>query len=635
MNITVKEAIKHFFACPSFEMIYSEAVANALDAGADNISIGIEIKNFQAKETIRMIIRDNGRGFTDENFRRFKSLLQSKDANHKGLGRLVYLAYFNKVHVESSYDGTKHRIFDFSDDFNGECLSTSMTKPEESYSSFAFTEFSNTKFSKYDDLKPSAVKDLLKKLFMARLFMMRAEKKKLQIDISLDVEEGNPARGFVSGRERLTLEDLPDLKELKFKATGFDLFNDDFQLLYVVLHDNWRERATSAICVDGRAIPFPIFKSADLPNGASAIFLLQSKFFDSKADDARQEVKLDTNEHRAVTRLFQEKVSAILLEELPDLKSRNDKVKEDLATRYPHLSGYFQGEGVGIINSARALEEARDRFFKEQREILEAKELTEELYLRSLNHATRVLAEYVLYRNLIIRKLESINPRDRESSIHNIIVPMQRVFDKATAEQDLYNNNAWVLDDKYMSYSSVLSDKNLKELIEKISGPDELKATDIRPDIALVFSDDIETATHPVDVVIVELKKKELNYLDNMTVLNQIKMRARRLASLYPQKIQRMWFFGVVDFEADKELKIEMREGKWASIYSSAGTVFYNQINVTPTDKDRNPLSDHDVPVSVTLMSYDAMIGDAKVRNESFLSILKRSISQFASQAML
>ena len=91
-----------------------------------------------------MIIRDNGSGFTDENFKRFRSLLQSKDDNHKGLGRLVYLAYFNKVHVESTHDGTKHRIFDFTEDFNGESVSTVLSKPEDSYSQFAFSDFSNS-----------------------------------------------------------------------------------------------------------------------------------------------------------------------------------------------------------------------------------------------------------------------------------------------------------------------------------------------------------------------------------------------------------------------------------------------------------------------------------------------------------
>ena len=37
MNITPKKVLAQFFPNPSFEFIYSEAVANAIDAGATRI----------------------------------------------------------------------------------------------------------------------------------------------------------------------------------------------------------------------------------------------------------------------------------------------------------------------------------------------------------------------------------------------------------------------------------------------------------------------------------------------------------------------------------------------------------------------------------------------------------------------
>ena len=46
MNIPIKEAIAHFFSNPSFDLIFSEAVANALDAGASDIKISISIKAY-------------------------------------------------------------------------------------------------------------------------------------------------------------------------------------------------------------------------------------------------------------------------------------------------------------------------------------------------------------------------------------------------------------------------------------------------------------------------------------------------------------------------------------------------------------------------------------------------------------
>lgn len=71
MNIPIKEAIAHFFSNPSFDLIFSEAVANALDAGASDIKISISIKAYSKPETLKMTIEDNGIGFTDKNFIKF------------------------------------------------------------------------------------------------------------------------------------------------------------------------------------------------------------------------------------------------------------------------------------------------------------------------------------------------------------------------------------------------------------------------------------------------------------------------------------------------------------------------------------------------------------------------------------
>ena len=41
MEVNVQKAVKMFFSNSSFEMIYNEALANALDAGANEIRINI------------------------------------------------------------------------------------------------------------------------------------------------------------------------------------------------------------------------------------------------------------------------------------------------------------------------------------------------------------------------------------------------------------------------------------------------------------------------------------------------------------------------------------------------------------------------------------------------------------------
>jgi anti-sigma regulatory factor (Ser/Thr protein kinase) len=99
MDIETSNAIKLFFPNPSLAQVFFEAVANSLDAGASEITVQVEIQAFTMPDTLKISITDNGLGFTDENFDRFKTLLRRRDEFHKGLGRLVYLNYFDRVEV--------------------------------------------------------------------------------------------------------------------------------------------------------------------------------------------------------------------------------------------------------------------------------------------------------------------------------------------------------------------------------------------------------------------------------------------------------------------------------------------------------------------------------------------------------
>ena len=60
MNLPVEYAIKHFFSSTAFELIYSEAVANALDANATDISINIKLESYSEPTTLELTICDNG-----------------------------------------------------------------------------------------------------------------------------------------------------------------------------------------------------------------------------------------------------------------------------------------------------------------------------------------------------------------------------------------------------------------------------------------------------------------------------------------------------------------------------------------------------------------------------------------------
>ena len=113
MDVNVKRAVKLFFSKSSFEMIYFEAFANALDAGATEFSVNITLPEASDWRNMTLELVDNGEGFTEERFGKFNKLLDVDERTHKGLGRLVYLCYFDKVRIESVFEAGKKRKFEF------------------------------------------------------------------------------------------------------------------------------------------------------------------------------------------------------------------------------------------------------------------------------------------------------------------------------------------------------------------------------------------------------------------------------------------------------------------------------------------------------------------------------------------
>ena len=62
------------------------------------------------------------------------------------------------------------------------------------------------------------------------------------------------------------------------------------------------------------------------------------------------------------------------------IKKNNKSKEEYLNETYPHLSGYFENNDIGYSSQADILKKAQDRFFRDQKEILGAKELNDEQF---------------------------------------------------------------------------------------------------------------------------------------------------------------------------------------------------------------------------------------------------------------
>jgi hypothetical protein len=448
MKINLQNAVKYFFPNPSLEMVYFESIANAIDAGASEIEVNISIESFSKPETFTIEVIDNGKGFADRNFEKFSNLLEIEEKDHKGVGRLVYLNYFKKIDIISIFE-EKIRTFQLTGKFDGENdLKDAAGATNKTV--LNFKQYSKEKIKSYDYVKPSSIKKAILAHFYPLFYSYKVESKELKITIALSVKEPNSQYDFYTDKKEIIISQIPDLEVKTFPVKEIDLF-EEFDLYYSVKeNENYDSSTITALSVDGRTLPVDVLSKGGIPKGYEIIFLLYSNLFTGKVNASRQDLNMDEGELRSIKRIFREKIAEILAEKIPSIQVANTKTTDSLIERYPHLSGFFETDSVGLIDRNQSLELAQKKFFNEQKEVLEASEITDEVYQKSLELSSRVLTEYVLYRNVIIEKLKKIDKTSSEADIHNLIVPMRSKLSKENFHSDLFTNNAWLLDDKYI-----------------------------------------------------------------------------------------------------------------------------------------------------------------------------------------
>ena len=611
MKVKLSQAVKMFFGNSSLEMVYFEAIANALDANATEIEIKISTKALNQPETLQIEISDNGEGFTDERYNKFSKLFDVDESTHKGLGRLVYLCYFEDVKVNSYFDKTKNRIFDFSEGFEEEKFELVEVEERASGTSFRMTNYVLQKIAKGDYIHPKKIKHRILEEFYSRLFHLKKQGNTIKIKIESTIE----------GKKNESHIENADIPEFTLVELGSQInLIDKFDLYYSIKEvDPQDSSLIAAISVDNRTVKVDLISNENMPIGYEMVFLLYSEFFVGKIDATRQNLTISPQELKDVQTIFRKEVVSIIETVIPSIKKRNKDVRVGLVTRYPHLSGYFNSENIGYVSRSEILKKAQDEFFKEQKEILEATSLNDEQFEKSIELSSRALTEYILFRQLTIEKLKKSTDSNSEAELHKLFASMRKDgrFEKKDSIYDLYRNNAWLLDDKYMTYETILSDREMGELIQVITDEEEI-TDENRPDIALIFSNNPDNKK-PFDVVIVELKKRGISLEENMKVVTQLEKRARRLMKHYNNQIQRIWFYGIIEFSEDVEMQLA---GEYTELYSS-GKMYYRETNVAISLNPKITL-----PIGVFIWDLDAVINDADARNSAFLNLIKSKFIQ-------
>lgn len=619
MDIETSGAIRLFFPNPSLTLVYFEALANALDAGATEISIDIDVQAFDKPDTLKITVSDNGDGFTDENFERFRKLLRPRDKFHKGIGRLVFLNYFSRVDVTSTRSKWR-RTFIFKDGFDGNAPIENLNDEQPAKTTLAFNGFAKDRVKSYDDLKPDVLKPLLIEQFLPTLDARKRDGTAFKISINLKTKESNAQKEFFPHETVITADDLPSMTKITIQDDSLDAFST-IDMHYHVEPVSGKGSLLVAFSIDGRTIPVNLIPASSFPPGYMGMFLFESEMFHSNADSSRQKLILPENlPIEKLYRVLRREVGKVLADMIPKITEKNEKVKEKFEEQFPHLLGYFENDTVGLIDRDDALEIAQQKFFRAQKQVLQCETLTQAAYEKSLELSSRTLTEYILYRDKIIGRMKEMTTDNAESEIHNFIVPRFKEFSKEAMPSEIYQNNAWLLDDKFMVFRTILSEQRMDTVVNAIRLDEECEKDAGRPDIAMIFSADPKNAS-AVDVVVIEIKKKTDDEKENQYAINQLLDRAVKLAAHCPN-IQRIWYYAVIQISDTMETRL--RQQKWAPLFSM-GKLYYQEFITERPDRTV-------VPTPTFVVSFDAIVADAESRNHTFLEILRNGMREYAAQ---
>lgn len=467
--------------------------------------------------------------------------------------------------------------------------------------------FAGERLHRNDNINPNHIKSLLMENFYMRLYKKRLNNERIRVIIESHV-------GGIRIEAIVDTDDMPDFYILSLEHQ-LDLFNS-IDLYYSVREtDEVGTKPITAIAVDDRCHQVAIIDDENLPVGYEMIFLLISESFQGAIDESRQNLTLSGTDLGNIKRLFREGIAHVINENFPRIAEANKKREESLKNTYPHLSGYFKTSDIGFSSHNDILKDAQEQFFRDQREILSATTLSDEQYEKSLMLAARSLAEYILFRQNVISKMKAFDKANLEADLHNLIAPKGSEFQEGELYKDLYRNNVWVLDDKFMSYCTVLSEAEMSKVINVITDGEVNDPDDDRPDITLFFSADPTKGDRMLDVVVVELKKLGITPEQNSIVEFQLDTRTQRLADYYGRRIQRMWFYGIVEFS--EKYRMHLINNGYSPLFSN-GSVFFKS---KPVYMDLEKSSS--VVQNSYIMDFKALAEDANSRNETFLKILK------------
>lgn len=534
-----------------------EAISNSVysitdlygDQAASRGRITVHIHRDDESRVTGFDVNDNGLGFTDENYKSFKtpdSRLKEKRGG-KGVGRLAWLKVFSRISIDSTYsEGAewKRRSFDFRLTDRNQIEEHDAKPEQKSYNTIVSFKGFTPNFDGRAPVTPGVIQNRIAAHFIP-LFVA-----------------GNAPKVIVEDNDGLTEIESLFSESIVEQATETILMGDGedtFELTVWSLKCSRRMRFAppafnyAFIAGDSRSvIEYPIDEQLGLKALDGEYLYVgcaSSPYLDQKVNSERTAFILDPGEIDEVKRNVANAARSFLHPYIAKALAKKVETGRELIAENPQflymaddLEDFAQALQPNAFGKEEIfLEMSRNRFRRQKRfsgveHSIKTGGLLKEPLTEKVNEYTRfiadekrgALAEYVtkrkavldLFENLLEHKEPERETYNKEDALHQLFCPM-RIDSKGLTIED---HNLWLLDDRLAFFNYFASDKILSQYTTL---PD-----DERPDLAFFYDACVawrereETDT----VVIVEFKRPmREDYSKGKDPVQQVLSYVRRL----------------------------------------------------------------------------------------------------------
>ena len=594
MQADLTNAVKNYKKSTIYDAV-NEAIVNSIQANATKIEIQTtprDANELLAEEHFSsIIIKDNGDGFNQKNRQSFLTYLSRYKENYgcKGIGRLSYLKTFNKVHI-SSKQNSELVSFNFTTGLSKETL-----KPKEIANCPNETIITLEQPINNENYNPERLYHKIYNHIYPLLFLHNRD---CEIVINND--------------KKITKDDVLNIENIKFnvvkKVNNLEE-SAEFNLWYR-FKESEKAIIDDFLCANNRMIERFSSKKLQLKinkkTGCQITFLLESDWINQNTNQFHEVENVNDGEEEEYP-LFPEIswkdvrkelsiiINQLLNKQFPELEEENKRKISDLKEKYPHYADYINNNNIGFIDEKQALDYAYKQTRIEEEKLNDKNVSIADIRKCVSNDLTR----YVLHRQKIIDKLQELKNTHIEKEIHNLFL-QQGLEGQEERQVPLDKNNLWLLDDKFMSYSYIASEKAISTFLKNAGL--EKNGSNEEMDIVL-YSDNQKKKR----AVILEMKKLTANYKENGTGISQL---FNYCTQLYEAGIKEFYLYLIA--EIDDKFRLQLTsERLFKKVFSHEGEIYQNSYN--------------DFNAYIQIISPDAIISDAMAKNKTFLDIIKKS----------